>query len=236
MMNFQNLSVVRKLWGLVLGLMLVMLVLLATMVTHVQKLGSESQRIALANEERLGLALRWQGLTALAVERAVLGVSLADEAVAERLRGQAQHNIQTINGLQKQIEDKAFSAEDKAQLARVIEARKVVLEGIGQAGRMRAENDFAGVLTLVEQQLNPAVERYVAQQDAFAQLQQRQRDETVQLMAAQQLRAEWLGGAIALAVALAGILLSALLVRSITRPLARAVALADAIAAGDLTQ
>ncbi len=235
-MTFLNLSVGRKLWMLILGLLASMLVLLGGLLAYLMHLDDEAARIVQANEDRLSLALRWKGLSALAVERALLGVSVQDEALSARLRRQAGEDIKSISGVQKQIEEQSFTPEDKAQLERIAAMRKPVLELNGEAGRLRAAGDLDAVRRLVDDKLMPAIERYVGEQDGYAQLQERQRDGAKQAAQQQRQGALLLGGVIALVVVGLGMALAGLLVRSITGPLARAVGLADAIAAGDLTQ
>ena len=76
----------------------------------------------------------------------------------------------------------------------------------------------------------------MGEQDAFVQLQERQRDAAKQEAQALRQRAMWMGAGIAAVVVVLGLVLANLLVGSITHPLERAVGLADAIAGGDLTQ
>jgi methyl-accepting chemotaxis protein len=121
-------------------------------------------------------------------------------------------------------------------MERVAAARKVVLDALAEATKARAEGDFARTLTLVDSKLLPAVERYVGEQEAFVQLQERQRDAAKQEAQALRQRAMWMGAGIAAVVVVLGLVLANLLVGSITHPLERAVGLANAIAGGDLTQ
>ncbi|MBV2216042.1 MAG: HAMP domain-containing protein [Diaphorobacter sp.] len=235
-MNFNHLPVARKLWGLVLGLLVSMLLLLAGLLAYSAQLDDEAARIVQANEDRISLALRWKGLTTLAVDQSVSALASADETLASGLQKKAKQGIEAINALQKQVEAVAFSAEDKAQMERVAAARKVVLDALAEATKARAEGDFARTLTLVDSKLLPAVERYVGEQDAFVQLQERQRDAAKQEDQALRQRAMWMGAGIAAVVVVLGLVLANLLVGSITHPLERAVGLADAIAGGDLTQ
>ncbi len=235
-MNFNHLSVARKLWALVLGMMASMLVLLAGMVTYLGDVDAQAARVVQFNEDRISLALSWKGLSALAVDRVVNSVASADEALSERLAQQVKDGIQAIDGVQKQIEAALFSPSDKAQFQRIMEARKQVLESNAEAGKLRANMDYTGAKEVLNTRMLPAVDRYVAELDAFVQLQERQRD-AAKLQATQQRETgEWVGAAIALAFVAFGMVLAAVLVRAITQPLARAVGLADAIAAGDLTQ
>ena len=235
-MNFNHLPVARKLWGLVLGLLVSMLLLLAGLLAYTVQLDDEAARIVQANEDRISLALRWKGLTTLAVDQSVSALASADETLASGLQKKAKQGIEAINALQKQVEAVASSAEDKAQMERVAAARKVVLDALAEATKARAEGDFARTLTLVDSKLLPAVERYVGEQDAFVQLQERQRDAAKQEAQALRQRAMWMGAGIAAVVVVLGLVLANLLVRSITHPLERAVGLANAIAGGDLTQ
>ena len=72
-MNFNNMPVGRKLWAIILGLMLAMLALTFGLVTYLSHVEAETARIVQANEDRISLALRWKGMTELAVERVVRG-------------------------------------------------------------------------------------------------------------------------------------------------------------------
>ena len=235
-MNLNHLPVARKLWALVLGLMISMLALLAGLLSYSMHIDDDAARVVHFNEERIGLALRWKSLSSLAVDRVVNALSSNDEELTERLVKQSKEGIQAIDAVQKQIEAALFSPADKEQFQRVLAARKQVLEHNAEAGKLRANLDHTGARAVLDGKMLPAVERYVAEQDAFVQLQERQRDAAKQRAADQRQRAIWLGVGIALVVVLLGMVLAALLVRSITQPLARAVGLADTIAAGDLTQ
>ena len=235
-MNLNHLPVARKLWALVLGLMISMLALLAGLLSYSMHIDDDAARVVHFNEERISQALRWKSLSSLAVDRVVNALSSNDEELTERLVKQSKEGIQAIDAVQKQIEAALFSPADKEQFQRVLAARKQVLEHNAEAGKLRANLDHTGARAVLDGKMLPAVERYVAEQDAFVQLQERQRDAAKQRAADQRQRAIWLGVGIALVVVLLGMVLAALLVRSITQPLARAVGLADTIAAGDLTQ
>ncbi len=235
-MNIHDLSVSRKLWALVLGLMLSMSLLLGGVLTYMVRVDDEAARVVQFNQDRISLALRWKGLTAVSVDQAVNALATSDELLMTRLQQKVKAGIESINEVQKQVEAAAFSAADKAQIERIAEARKVVLAELAEGNRRRADGDIAGAQGIVENRLMPAVTRYVAEQDAFVQLQERQRDAAKQSAADARRTAIWVGAVIAFVVVSLGLLLAHLLVRSITTPLTRAVGLADQIAAGDLTQ
>ncbi|HQQ69678.1 MAG TPA: methyl-accepting chemotaxis protein [Alicycliphilus sp.] len=235
-MNLNHLPVARKLWALVLGLMVSMLALLAGLLGYTTHIDDEAARAVQFNHDRIALVLRWKNLSALAVDRVVNSVASNDETLTERLGKQVKEAIQEIGAVQQQIEAVLLSATEKEQFQRISAARKQVLDAVAEAGRLRANLDHTGAAGVVESKLLPAVARYVAEQDAFMQLLERQSDAAKQEAEQQRQRAEWLGAGLALAMVLLGVVLAGTLVRSITQPLAKAVGLADAIAAGDLTQ
>ena len=235
-MNLNHLPVARKLWALVLGLTISMLLLLGGLLGYMTHLDDEAARVVQANQNRISLALRWRGMSALAVDQAMNSFLAGDPALADRLARQAREGTQVVSELQKQIEEQVSTPEDKAQLARVAAVRQMVREANTEAVKLRTDGDPAGALAIVESKMQPAVARYVGEQDAFVQLQERQRDAARQDAAQQRQRAIWLGAGLAVAVVLIAMALARLLVRSITQPLARAVGLADVIAAGDLTR
>ena len=175
-MNLNHLPVARKLWALVLGLMISMLALLAGLLSYSMHIDDDAARVVHFNEERIGLALRWKSLSSLAVDRVVNALSSNDEELTERLVKQSKEGIQAIDAVQKQIEAALFSPADKEQFQRVLAARKQVLEHNAEAGKLRANLDHTGARAVLDGKMLPAVDRYVAEQDAFVHLQERQRD------------------------------------------------------------
>ena len=234
-MHFNNLSVARKLWTTILGLMLSLLALGTGLYVITVQLNAQTAQEVQAREDRISLALRWKGMTELAVERVVIGAITTDESLSQRLQPQLKTSIQAVSAVQKQIVDAAESPEDKAQLERVAAARVIVLDLVAQAQKTRSTGDVEGAQRLVNDQLLPAVTKYTAAQEAFVELQQRQRDQIKADAVERNAVARWIAEAVAAVVVLLGIGLVALTVRSITRPLEQAVRLTDAITEGDLT-
>ncbi|MGE4330400.1 methyl-accepting chemotaxis protein [Diaphorobacter sp.] len=235
-MNLNHIPVARKLWVLVLAMVIPMVVLLVGVMNHLGDLDDQATLAVHASENRISMALRWKGLSALAVDQSVNALITTDEALTARLQQKVRQGIEAINVLQKQIESEALTADDKAQLERVAAARQATLDALAQASKLRADGDLASAQALVDSQFVPAVARYAGEQDAFVQLQERQRDAANAYSEAQRKRAEWASLGIAALMMIAGLALANLLVRAITQPLSRAVGLADAIATGDLTQ
>ena len=233
-MFFNHFSVGRKLWALVLGLTLALLVLMGGLLSHLLDLNDEAAHSAQLSEERITLAVRWRGMVALDVHRIVVQMGTSDTALAERL--QKESNTQAITELQSKVTALVSSTEGKAQLDRIGAARSQALEVIRQAAALRSQGDVSAATALVNDKLQPLVTAYVGELDNFIQLQERRRDEAAQRTQAQRQRALWVSLAVCVVVVLGALALSGWLVRSLTEPLQRAVGLAEAIQDGDLTQ
>ena len=234
-MGFQNASVAHKLWALVLSLLVVMVGLLVSLQMHTVNVASRTAQLVQFNEERALLATRWKGLTELAVDRLVNALVTADEALSAKLLAQVKIDVEAVTVLQKKIEEMAFSAENKAQLERVVQERAKVLQVVAEVQKVRTQGDPAAVERMVKERLSPSVAQYAAAQQSFVDFQLSRRDEAKAQGEAQRSNAQWLAVGAVLLVLVSGLLLAWRLVRSITQPLDRAVLLADQIAAGDLT-
>ena len=234
-MGFQNASVAHKLWALVLSLLVVMVGLLVSLQMHTVNVASRTAQLVQFNEERALLATRWKGLTELAVDRLVNALVMTDEALSAKLLAQVKIDVEAVTVLQKKIEEMAFSAENKAQLERVVQERAKVLQVVAEVQKARAQGDPVVVERMVKERLSPSVAQYAAAQQSFVDFQLSRRDEAKAQGEAQRSNAQWLAVGAVLLVLVSGLLLAWRLVRSITQPLDRAVLLADQIAAGDLT-
>jgi len=232
-MSFLHLSVGRKLWLILLALLGGMLVLLFALLNYTERVDDQTSARVQAADARIGMALRWKGMTQLAVERVIVSAVSTDEALAARMSALVKTDIAAITELQKSIVAQATLPEDKAQLERIAAERSAVLKLTGQAQAGRA--DVEATRRQVDEQLLPAVARYIRSQEVFIEQQEAQREAAYAEGRRQRALAQWVGMALALVVTLVGMALAHGVVRSITRPLARAVGMADAIAQGDLT-
>ncbi|MBS0302562.1 MAG: HAMP domain-containing protein, partial [Proteobacteria bacterium] len=235
-MNLHHLPVARKLWALVLGLTLALLLLMAGLVAHLTTLDDEAANAVQFSEDRITHALRWRGMVALDAHRAIIQMGTSDAALAERMAKESSTSTQAITELQQKVQSMVRRPAGKAQMERIAAVRAQALDIIKQSRELRAKGDDAAAAVLVNDRLRPAIKRYIDELDEFVVLQERRRDVLKEEALQQRHRALWIALAIVLVVVAIGMLLSRLLVRSITQPLARAVGLADAIAAGDLTR
>ncbi|MBU4609244.1 HAMP domain-containing protein [Achromobacter sp. GG226] len=234
-MKLNNLSMAAKLWTLVIALLVSLGVLAIGLILHVVSVGDAAAARLRAAEERIMVAMQWSSLTELGVDRAIVSVAVADEALSQRLEADRQVASAKISELQKVIQAMPVGERERAQLDRIVESRKALLESIGRAQALRKAGDATGVARHVESSLRPAGTAYLASLDGFVQLQRVSRDETIAEAAADQARTLATGAALAAVLALLAFGAAGLMVRSITRPLRQAVDVAQTIAQGDLT-
>ena len=234
-MNFNDISVGRKLWTIVIGLMTVMMGLVYGMQSYVASVDDETSRVVQFNEDRITLALRWKGGTELTSNRLVSSLVTTDDSLAESLQGQVKVGIAAVSEIQKQVTELTVSGASKQGLERIATERAAVLKLVAEGKKLRADGDLAGAQRLVRERLNPAIATYVAAQEAFVELQQRERDEAKAQGLQVRTVAQWTGMGVSMLILAMGLVLAWLTVRSVTVPLERAVGLADQIAGGDLT-
>ncbi|MFT3812569.1 MAG: methyl-accepting chemotaxis protein [Acidovorax sp.] len=235
-MHFNNIPVGRKLWALVIGLVLALMALLFGSQFYMARLDARTARVVEDTEARITLAMEWKGAALLAVERVAISVITTDPQLIERLGPQITKGSERSGKLQKQLAESSVLEADKQALAAVGAARADVLKIVAEARKARDEdNDMPAALRIVDQQLVPAVDKYGVALDGYVQEQQRQRTQAAADGEAQRVAMQWVGAGIALAVLLASLFMAWRTVRSITAPLARAVDAAGHIAQGDLT-
>ncbi|GAA4005319.1 hypothetical protein GCM10022279_31770 [Comamonas faecalis] len=235
-MRINHWSVGRKLWGLVLLLVVGMVLAMELLLTQLQSLNDEATQASQLTQERAQLATQWHGMVALDAERAVIQISTFDDTLAKRVERDSEGSTKSINALQQQVTSMVSSSEGKELLEKIGVTRTQALNVIKEAETLRVQGDELAASALVDSKLRPAIKNYLDELASFVTLQNQLRDAMQQEVEQRYQTALWLGrGGFAVFVAFV-LWLSWLLVRSITQPLARAVGLADAIAAGDLTQ
>ena len=234
-MQLKNLSVAKKIWGLLLGVMALTLAAGLAMTTYLSRLEAVERVEVQDYDNRIRQAVQWRGVTDVAISHVVLGAMSSEEALSTYAQGKTQEGIAAATALQQTMERELTSPQGRQQLEKIAQARAQVLEATAAIGKLRAAGDMAQARSFLEAQLLPAVSVYNQAQTDLVSLQERMRDQS--LAEGQQARdmAMWLGGGAVALVVVMGLLLSVVVVRQITAPLDRAVALADTIAAGDLT-
>ena len=234
-MQLKNLSVSKKIWALLLGVLVLTLMAGFGMTNYISSV-EDSERVALQDyEKRIRLAVQWRGVTDYSVAHVVMGAMSTEDGLSRYAQEKTKEGIQAATALQEQLERSLTDSQGRQQLEKIAQARSKVLGIIGSINKLRADSDLDGARALLDSQMLPSVALFNQAQTDLVTLQERMRDLAQQEGVETRATAMLWGGVALAGVVLVGLLLSILVVRQITLPLARAVAVADTIASGDLT-
>ncbi|WP_092945178.1 methyl-accepting chemotaxis protein [Roseateles sp. YR242] len=228
-------SIATRLWIPVL-VMAVMTVLMAVgAAVRTRALLAVSQVTQEKQQQRFELALRWRGLTEANASRVQGGLAANDMSVTDALKADIARTTDTINEVQKQLEALADDAADKTAMATIAERRKAYIAARNEAGKLKADGQVDGSHTALKQKVVPAIEQYLAAQQAFVQLQQGKATALREAAGAERMRTVWtVAGVMGLIVALLAVA-TAYFVRTISQPLKQLVRQAERIGEGDLS-
>ena len=235
-MKLDDIRVAPKLWGTVIGLLIVMLAAAA----FTQNRASVAMLAALEeverNEAAITRAVRWQGLTEVVIERTTAAINVQDEAASKILGERSAANSANISELQQAVRESLITDSDKQAYEKVAQARATAVALLKQVPAVKASGDSVALLQFTQQQFTPAANQLLNALSEFVKLQEKDRDEAVVLMHEARRKVAIMGliaAAFLLAVAVS---LTLILIRSIVHPLQQTIAVAKAISEGDLTQ
>jgi len=235
-MKFNDLRVAHKLWGVILGLLLLMFAVAFWTQARTREAVDGAEQLIQKYEESITNAATWRGLAELAVTMSMASLVTTDEVLQKDFDARVAALTARITPVQERINKSASTPADKEALAYVASTR-VKVRGVGdKVAELKTSGHPAARQEFHDKEFKPLVVQYLDAIDKYVALQGKQRDEARQ--AAQQVRSQVQIVALVSAVIVFGlsVVLVLILVRSITRPLERAVAVAQAITDGDLTQ
>ncbi len=234
-MNFKNMHVATKLWLGVAVIVVSLTVLIAFAGIRSARLTAESEGTLRALNSRVNLASSWAGLTEANAARTVAMIITFDPGVEERMSADIKATTARISKVQQSIEAMTLSAEEQAQMAKIADLRKAMIEVRNQAQQAKSGGDSEGAQRLVNEKYTPAVNAYVTALRELVELEERAEAQySAQVAASRSLTIKIAGGAVAL-ILLAILAGAAVLIRSIRQPLEEANRLAARIAEGDLS-
>ncbi|MGK3274272.1 methyl-accepting chemotaxis protein [Comamonas kerstersii] len=234
-MQFKNWSVSTKIWGLMLGVLVLAVCAGGAMLRYIDGVETHLRAELQDYEQRIRLAEQWRGITDHAVAHVVMGAMTTESSLSAYAQNKTREGVEGASAIQKQLEQALTSPEGQQQLAKIAQARAKVLELNGQIAQARNAYRYEQARELLDQQMMPAVAAYNQAQTDLVRLQERMRDRMIEQGLQKRNSALLVGGAALLLVAVLAVLLSLYVIRQITRPLDEAVQLAETIAAGDLT-
>ena len=234
-MQLKNLSVSKKIWGLLLLVLALTLCAGFGMTNYIEHVQNHATQELKDYDNRIRMAEQWRGITDHAVAHVVIGAMSSEDDITQYAQDKTKAGIAAASAVQQQLEQTLTSAEGQQQLAKVAQARTKVLDVLPQIAQARSSMNMAQARQIVDMQLLPGVALYNQAQSELIQLQEQMRDRMIEASLQARSNAMLAGSGILVAVVALGLLLSVYVVRQITRPLDEAVKLADTIAAGDLT-
>ena len=233
-MQFKNLSVAKKIWLLVVTIMVLMLVASFGMVRYITSVEADMRADTRTMEKRLQMSTSLRdGIEIGAGYIITANVSVDEEtyeAFKNQFRKKQQENAQLLENFGKSLE----TERGKATFAKLLQVLGNADTLIDRMEKERREG--ADVTAMVRNELRPILDSFVTELDGMVKLQEELR--VTKLAHGDQLRQQalWWGSVMYAVVVVLGLLVSAWLVRQFTAPLRKAVDLANTIAQGDLTR
>ncbi len=233
---FQRIRIAQKLWLAVIFIVVMLAGVVGFSAYRSAKVQAQADEVAREMQARVGAAIRWTGLTETNAARTQALIVSSDPAVEAEFKDVITATSAQISEVQKSLEGMALSDADKAQMAKIADARKTMLDLRVKARQLKTDGKAEEAVTLIKQTYNPAVAAYLKTLRDFVELQQSTAQTRLAEMAASRMLTVKIA-AVAVSVLLLAIIAGAYyLIGHIQRPLAQANDLAAKIAAGDLSE
>jgi methyl-accepting chemotaxis protein len=205
-MKFPTFRVSHKLWSLVIGELVLLVVLTIGTQVWIRKVTEEAEKTVLGYEQSVNLATRWHGVARMTSAMATFSVSTTDEALANTLDKRVNELLVEISAFEKEAFAAVKTPKDREALEKIVS------------------------------QNQPRAPIYYRNLEEYVNLQHQQRDSSLQTFKKirDDIAVVTIGTIVL--VTCFSIFFSIFLVRSITRPIAQVVVMAERIASGDLTE
>ena len=228
-------SVSQKLWCLVVGLLLGLLMVLGGSLAYLDRVYVQVATEATRAQDAVTLANMWRNLTEKSLDHTIVAATASDSALITQQQQLLANSQNQIAEVQKKLQAVATDAASLQALDVIAQQRSQTLQSNAAVQAAIDADNHEGALELVEKQLRPHAQSYIAAQQQFVELQDRIRLQAMADGEAMQSRAYWIIGVVSAVIVLLSIMAAMWILRTITAPLQEAVSLADKIAAGDLT-
>ncbi|NBW50328.1 MAG: HAMP domain-containing protein [Betaproteobacteria bacterium] len=234
-MGLSGIKIATKLWSFIVLIIVAICMVAVIGLMRSSAILSEGRQKQAVAQDLVQIATEWNGLTSTNSARNTAILLSSGNAVSDAFKDVVTATSNQITELQNKIEGMAQTEEDKAQLKKVADARKLVLSSRGKARDLKKAGQDAEALQTFTTEYEPALKVYLAEQQRFIEL---QKEQTAKLQVEIEAKraTNTTGILVSLAVIVAAIFAGTTwLVRSIREPLNMANDLAARIAEGDLT-
>ena len=230
-----RMHIAHKLWLAVVFIVLALVAVVGFSGYRSAKVQAASEVVQKNMDSRISAAARWMSLTETNAARTLAVILSKDPAVGAEFTDAMAATSAQISEVQKSLESMALREADKAQMARIAEARKAMLELRGEASKIKAEGRDDEAAVLVKQKYVPASNAYLQTLRDFVQQQQDFAHASMQEMYQERMLTVKIAAVLVALLLLAICAGAAMLIRSIVTPLNAANAVAARIAQGDLS-
>ncbi|WP_210546342.1 methyl-accepting chemotaxis protein [Rhodoferax sp. PAMC 29310] len=234
-MRFNQTGVATRLWVAVMAMIAVLTLIIGY---SAWASGKSRATYAATNTEmldRIKSASNWAGLVDRNSVRSHAVVSSADPAIVDAFKLEIIATNQRIDEVQKRIEATGLSVQEREQLDKIAQYRKVVLELSGQAALLKVIGKPGELATMIDTRYKPAVIQVQKGYQDFVSIQEAAYESARSDFDARSQRLMIIS-AIGVAITLVGILIgTSFLISSIKTPLAQANQLDASIVRGDLS-
>ena len=234
-MGLARLNIASKLWVFI---SLVILSICAVAVIGLVRSASilaEGKAAQMNAVELVQLATEWTGLTQTNAVRNQSIIITQGTAASDAFKDAITATSAQISDLQKKMDSLPLTDADKAQMQKINDLRKTVIDLRGKARQIKTDGNEEEAIKMMNSQYLPAMDSYLAAQREFVTM-QKEHAVKVQTDTEARRQTNTYGILTGLAVIVAAIFFATTwLVRSIREPLGQANELAARIAQGDLS-
>ena len=233
-MQLQNLSVAKKVWLLVVTVMVLLVATSIGMGTYMAQLEAQLRSDVQDMEGRMRSAMQLRAGIEVGAS-AIMAAELASDVESHeffeaRFRTVQAQNVKLMQDLEARLVTERGREIFKLLITHVTQADTL----INSLDARRQNGDNVGVV--VRNELMPVLQNFMKELDNMVQLQRSLLDGGLANAKAQRTRGWVIGGGVVVLVVALGLVLAWLLVRQLTAPLSKAVDLANEIAQGNLSQ
>ena len=234
-MFLSGLSIGKRL-TLVLGAILALCVVSSVYaVLKLRDLGGEIDTMVSKTMRVERASSDWLRSTTAGVQRAAAIAKSSDTSLVEYFAPASAAAIKDTTVLQKLIETKVDTPEEKQLFEKIGETRKIYLAARDEIGKLKKAGDAEGASKVFSERFEPNSRDYIGNVQQMVDMQRRQLDDSAERILAMRARTSTLLIVTATLSVLIGCFLAWRLTRSITGPLAQAEIAAQAIAELNLT-
>ena len=193
-MNLNNIRVAHKLWGIILGLLLLVLGV-AVFVQHRSTVAMVQAFADISHyENSIADAIRWLGLTEVVTERTVAAINVPSAEAYKFLQQKNVADSAKISEIQKRAGERARSAVEKQALERVAQARAPARQLLQKVPELKEAGDYAATFAFTQQEFMPAAMALVKTVQDYVKVEEQERDKAIAAAHAARQNAALVGG------------------------------------------